>query len=228
MRSAFRFRADAWRLDRSLIRSSIVADDIASSRFRFRFVCALPIDQSASCILVKLILAHVPFADTGPRARRAPLATSPKMAVFPCSGGRIMTWRRSGNVAGLVCRRTNSNVILAELMRNPIRLTIVLLVGLCPLLVRAGKVPTGPRPGMMEHFTADRMALQRKYGVPTSAEERDRLGRFYQGELHQLDGIDFDSSINRGRWITCCWQASCGLRAGNSIMSRSRSPRSGR
>jgi uncharacterized protein (DUF885 family) len=88
-----------------------------------------------------------------------------------------------------------------KLMNHPIPLTIMLVVWLCPLPVRAGdrELSAGPMADVVEHFTSDRMALERKYGVPTSAGERDRLRRFYEGGLHQLDRIDFDSLDQSGK-----------------------------
>ena len=87
-------------------------------------------------------------------------------------------------------------------MKHPIHLAIVLVVvWLCPLLSRAGggEASAGPMADVVEHFTSDRTALERKYDVPTSAQARDRLRRFYEGGLHQLDGIDFDSLDQSGK-----------------------------
>lgn len=86
-------------------------------------------------------------------------------------------------------------------MRDAICLTIVLLVYLCPALACAddGAPSAGLMPAVVERYTADRMGLERKYDVPTSAEERDRLRRFYTDDLHQLDGIDFDALDQSGK-----------------------------
>lgn len=86
-------------------------------------------------------------------------------------------------------------------MKHPICLTIVLFAWLCPAF--AGADDRGPSAGPMadvvERYVFDRMALERKYGIPTSAEQRDRLRRFDEDDLHQLDGIDFDSLDQSGK-----------------------------
>lgn len=86
-------------------------------------------------------------------------------------------------------------------MKSALCLTIVLHICLCPLFARAGdrEVSAGPMANVVERYTADQMALERKYGIPTSAEESDRMRRFDEDDLHQLDGIDFDSLDQPGK-----------------------------
>ena len=56
-----------------------------------------------------------------------------------------------------------------------------------------------PMRDVVERYAADRAILERKYAIPTSAEERERLGEFYAGELRRLDGIAFDSLDRSGK-----------------------------
>ena len=86
-------------------------------------------------------------------------------------------------------------------MRFPICFTIVFCACLCPAFAGAwaGVPPVGLMAEVVERYGFDRMALERKYNIPTSVEQRDRLRRFDEDELHQLDGIDFDSLDQPGK-----------------------------
>ena len=51
----------------------------------------------------------------------------------------------------------------------------------------------------IERYQADVAALERRYEVPASDAHRDRLRRFYQDTLRELDNLDFDKLDQPGR-----------------------------
>lgn len=52
---------------------------------------------------------------------------------------------------------------------------------------------------VIERYTSDRAILERKFAIPTSGEENERLRQFYADGLHHLDAIDFDSLHQSGK-----------------------------
>lgn len=94
-----------------------------------------------------------------------------------------------------------ARTVLARTRRRWIAICLMLCAGLGGTFAAAGDrdASAGPMPSVVERYTSDRMALERKYDIPTSADERDRMRRFYSDDLHQLDGIDFDALDQSGK-----------------------------
>lgn len=86
-------------------------------------------------------------------------------------------------------------------MRHVIRVAIVLVVCSCvpPALGADRDSSVSPMRQVVERYTSAEMTLERKYAIPTSNEEADRMRRFYADDLHQLDGINFDALDQAGK-----------------------------
>ena len=86
-------------------------------------------------------------------------------------------------------------------MKDAICLTIGLLgwLGPCSPTLATAKLRRGRWRTWWNAIRRIEWRLERKYGIPTSAEESDRLRRFDEDDLHQLDGIDFDALDQSGK-----------------------------
>ena len=79
--------------------------------------------------------------------------------------------------------------------------SVLMLLGalVCPLLAADRDPSVSLMRDAVERYTSDRTALERKYDIPTSAEQHDRLRQFYADELGRLDRIDFDALDQSGK-----------------------------
>src|SRR5438105_9538381 len=87
-------------------------------------------------------------------------------------------------------------------MRN----TIFALVAACLLFVpvrpaRAADADPSVTPtrSLIDRYAEDRTALSRVYRVPTSAAQRERMGRFLDEETKALEATDFEKLDQAGR-----------------------------
>jgi len=74
-----------------------------------------------------------------------------------------------------------------------------LALALCPVLSQEPDATLEPLRGMVELYSSDRAALQRKYGVPMSEHERERIEEFHSGWLARLEEVDFAALSKDGR-----------------------------
>ena len=82
---------------------------------------------------------------------------------------------------------------------------VVVLWAAAPAVAADAKSDAGADPtlsamrSVIEHYTADRTALDRRYALRASPERAERLRRFYDDERAALDRVDFDSLDQGGR-----------------------------